>query len=308
MRVGAVDIGTNTARLLVAERHRGGLFPVKLEELDRRVVIVGLGRGVDASGSIAEPSMRRVLDVLEVYGAALRAWDVERVDAVATSATRDAANRNEFLARAELALGFRPRVISGAEEAALSFSGATAGAVVEGPQLVIDPGGGSTEFVFGGDRVEYSASVDMGSVRLTERLLPDHPATPAQITGARILVDRLMSEVALPAPPNLVLGVGGTFTSLGAIALDLDAYERDRVHQSVHQRSAFDGLVERLGAMSIPEIAAIPSLDPARAPVLLGGAIVVARALHAVGAEQVTVSEADILDGVALSADRPSPL
>lgn len=308
MRVGAIDIGTNTVRLLVAERHGGGLFPTWLEDLDRRVVITRLGEGVDAGGRLAEESMVRTLDVLAAYGAALKAWDVHVVDAVATSATRDAVNRESFLDRAALAIGLRPRVISGETEAALSFAGASAGVGRAGPRLVIDPGGGSTEFVLGSDAVDYSISVDIGSVRLTERLLPDHPATAPQITAARLHADKLMGAIAIPVAPETVIGVGGTFTSLAAIALDLAEYDRLTVHGSVHSLGAIDGLVDRLAAMSIAEIEAIPSLDPARAPVLLGGAIVVARALAAVGASEVIVLESDILDGIALNADRPSPM
>lgn len=307
MRVGAIDIGTNTVRLLVAERHEGGLFPDKLEDLDRRVVITSLGQGVDGADRLSEEAIGRTVVVLEAYGAALKAWGVDVVDAVATSATRDASNRETFLDRAELALGFRPRVITGDEEAAFSFSGAASGIAADRPILVIDPGGGSTEFVFGSDAVEYAESVDIGSVRLTERMLPDHPAAPGQVTGAGLHVDRLIESVATPAPAT-VIGVGGTFTSLAAIALELVEYDRAAVHGSVHSTATFDALVARLAALSIPEVEAIPSLDPARAPVLLAGAIIVARSLHTIGADVVTVSESDILDGVALAADRPSPI
>jgi exopolyphosphatase/guanosine-5'-triphosphate,3'-diphosphate pyrophosphatase len=307
MKVGAIDIGTNTVRLLVAERHGGGLFPMWIEDLDRRVVVSRLGQGVDASGRFAEEAIGRTIEVLGAYGSALKAWNVDMVDAVATSATRDAANRNVMLERAELALGFRPRVITGDEEAVLSFNGATVG-VGSGPHVVIDPGGGSTEFVSGIDRVDEAMSVDIGSVRLTERLLPDLPATPAQITAARLHVDKVMGDVP-QAPPNAsALGVGGTFTSLAAIALDLQEYDRQIVDGSVFGVEVFDGLIERIGGMTIRRIEAIPSLDPARAPVLLGGAIVAARALAAVGASQVAISGTDILDGVALQADRPSPV
>jgi exopolyphosphatase/guanosine-5'-triphosphate,3'-diphosphate pyrophosphatase len=308
MRVGAIDIGTNTVRLLVAERHGGGLFPTRLDDLDRRVVITRLGKGVDGNGYFADESINRSVDVLNAYGAALRAWDVDVVDAVATSATRDAANRDVFLERAELALGIRPRVISGEVEAALSFAGARSAGASEGSSLIIDPGGGSTEFVFGTDEVAYALSVEIGSVRLTERLLSEAPATGANVMAARLHVDKLMDEVALPGAADTVIGVGGTYTSLAAIALGLDEYDRHAVHGSVHTIEVYDGLVERLAALSTAEIEAILSLDPARAPVLLGGAIVASRALHAVGASEVVVSESDILDGVALAADRPSPV
>ena len=307
MKVGAIDIGTNTVRLLVAERHGGGLFPVWTEDLDRRVVVTRLGQGVDGSGRLADDAIGRTIEVLAAYGAALKAWNVDVVDAVATSATRDAANRDVMLERSELALGFRPRVITGDEEAALTFSGATS-AADDGPYAVIDPGGGSTEFVFGLDQVERAVSVDIGSVRLTERLLPDHPASAAQLTAARLHVDKVMADVPSAPAGTSVLGVGGTFTSLASVALDLEEYNRQAVHGSVFGVDAFGELVERIGAMTIPQIEGIPSLDPARAPVLLGGAIVAARALRTLDVSEVTVSETDILDGIALQADRPSPV
>jgi exopolyphosphatase/guanosine-5'-triphosphate,3'-diphosphate pyrophosphatase len=302
-----VDIGTNTVRLLVAERRGGGLFPARLDDLDRRVVITTLGQGVDGAGNLADDAMARTVDVLAAYGAALRAWDVDVVDAVATSATRDAGNREVFLDRAELALGFRPRVITGGEEATLSFDGTRSAVAGDGSLLIIDPGGGSTEFVVGTADAEYVASVDIGSVRLTERMLPNHPATFAQVTGARLHVDGLMAAAAPPVT-DIVVGVGGTFTSLAAISMELDEYDRRVVDGSVHSCATFDVLVDRLAAMSIPEIETLPSLDPARAPVLLGGAIVVAQSLRAVRAAEVVVSEADILDGIALRADRPNPV
>lgn len=306
MRVGAVDIGTNTVRLLVAERYEKGLFPARLEELDRRVVVTRLGRGVDRTGSFDDAAVEETVAVLAVYGAALRAWQVDVVDAIATSASRDAADRDAFLDRAELALGVRPRVIDGLEEARLSFGGAVGSAFGDRWHVVIDPGGGSTEFTAGRGAVEQSCSVDVGSVRVTERLLADHPATRAQVVAAAIHVDGLIESANVPQGDR-VIGVGGTFTSLSAIALGLPEYDRSAVHGSTHDVATFDRLVEDIAAMSLADVAAIPSLDPARAPVLLGGAIVVARALHAVGADHVVVSESDGLDAVALEANRPSP-
>jgi exopolyphosphatase/guanosine-5'-triphosphate,3'-diphosphate pyrophosphatase len=251
---------------------------------------------------MSEEAIGRTVAVLAGYGEAVRAWDVDARRAIATSATRDAVNRDGFLARAELALGFRPDVIDGAEEAALFFRGTTAGVVGEQPFLVIDPGGGSTEFVLGAERVDYAISVDTGSVRLTEGDLPDHPASSEQVAAARRQVDSILAAVDLPAVPGTVVGVGGTFTSLGAILLDLPGYDPAAIHGTAFPSDLFGGLVARLSGMTVAETAAIPSVDPGRADVLLGGAIVVERAIARSGASEVVVSEADILDGVALSA------
>lgn len=303
MRVAAVDIGTNSVRLLVADYIAGDLFGgERLVWQDRRVAVTRLGEGVDAAGQLGEAAIGRTIAVLAGYGEAVRAWDVEAKRAIATSATRDAANREVFLARAELALGFRPDTIDGAEEAALSFRGTTAGVVGEQPFLVIDPGGGSTEFVLGSDRVEYGISVDIGSVRLTEGELPDHPASAEQVAAARRQVDAALATVELPSAAGTVIGVGGTFTSLGAILLDLPGSDPAAIHGTAFPADLFGGLVAQLSRLTVAETAAIPSLDPGCADVLLGGAIVVERAVARSGVSEVVVSEAGILDGVALSA------
>lgn len=303
MRVAAVDIGTNSVRLLVANYIAGDLFGgERLEWEDRRVAVTRLGEGVDRSGEVSEEAIGRTVAVLAGFGEAVRSWNVDAKRAIATSATRDAANREVFLARAELALGFRPEVIDGTEEAALSFRGTAAGVVGDRPLLVIDPGGGSTEFVLGSEGVEHAASVDIGSVRLTERDLPDHPASDEQVAAARRQVDSIFAAVDFPAAPGTVIGVGGTFASLAAILLDLPGYDPAATQGTAFPAGLFGGLVTRLSGLTVAETAAIPSLDPGRADVLLGGAIVVERAVARSGASEVVVSEADILDGIALSA------
>jgi exopolyphosphatase/guanosine-5'-triphosphate,3'-diphosphate pyrophosphatase len=238
--------------------------------------------------------------VLAAYGTALRSAGAERVLAVATSATRDAANRDEFLDAAEGVLGVRPEVISGDAEARLSFRGATAGLPGPAPYLVIDPGGGSTEFVLGESVPGFVASVDIGSVRITERALPGRPAPHSDLLAAASSVEAMFRAVDLPDTPGTVVGVGGTYTSLAAIALDLPRYDRLQVHRSVLSLDDLTSLAARLAGLTIEETAAIPSLDPARAPVILGGAIVAEAALRRSGRREVTVSEADILDGIAL--------
>lgn len=292
MRVAAVDVGTNSVRLLVAGPG--------LHWLERRVRVIRLGEGVDETGRLAEAAIIRAVAVLKEFGQAIGRWDVERVEAVATSALRDAENQEEFLALAERALGVRPRVIDGGEEAWLAFRGAAAGlAGHPQPFLVVDVGGGSTEFVFGSGVPEYSVSIDIGSVRLTERTLPDRPAPRRQLETARRLVGELFEGLRLPERPATVVGVAGTFTSLAAISLGLAEYDPQRVHGARLSAEQLEGLVDRLAAMTIEETAALPSLDPARAPVLLGGAVVAEGALRRAGASQVVVSESDLLDGVA---------
>jgi exopolyphosphatase/guanosine-5'-triphosphate,3'-diphosphate pyrophosphatase len=214
MRSAAVDIGTNTARILVARTSGTGL---PLEALRRLAVVTRLGQGVDAARTLSVESVRRTLSALADFASVARSLDAPIVDAVATSAVRDASDRDAFLDAAAEVLGVRPRVIDGAEEAALTFRGVASGVASDGPFLAMDLGGGSTEFVFGRDSPEYAVSIDIGSVRLTERRLGRLPAPFAAIAGAREEVDRLFAGVAVPSLPKTAVGVGGTFTSLAAI-------------------------------------------------------------------------------------------
>jgi exopolyphosphatase/guanosine-5'-triphosphate,3'-diphosphate pyrophosphatase len=293
MRLGAIDIGTNTARLLIAEVAAG-----RVSDVERRAVVVGLGEGVDRSGRLSREAIGRTIGLLGEYAALLRVHRVERFRVVATSATRDAANAAEFLERASRVLGRTPEVIGGDEEARLSFEGAATTFSESGPTLVIDPGGGSTEFVLGGTSPMATSSVDIGSVRLTERLLRDRPAAPDQVRAAAAVVAEMFVGVDLPAVPARVIGVGGTFTSLAAIHLGLAAYDRSLVHGSTLTVEDLDGLVRRLSEMTLAETEAIPSLEPGRAPVLLGGAVVAREAARRAGVDPVIVSECDLLDGM----------
>jgi exopolyphosphatase/guanosine-5'-triphosphate,3'-diphosphate pyrophosphatase len=220
--------------------------------------------------------------------------------AVATSATRDAANASELLDGVEARIGVRPDVISGDEEAALSFAGATATIDDPGPYLVIDVGGGSTEFVYGARAPEYSVSIDIGSVRITERAVPSRPAPPHEVVAAREQTGRLFTAFAPPGRPGTVIGVGGTFTSLAAIDSALPSYDRAVVDGYELTHDDLVALVARLMMLTVAETAAIPTLDPQRAPVILGGAIVAERALAAAGAGRLLVGEHDLLDGLAM--------
>lgn len=283
--VAAIDIGTNSTKLLIVDRARA--------ELIRDIRITALGRGVDGSGRLAPDAIERTVTVLQDFGRLLHAHGVERARAVATSASRDASNREEFFDGAEAALGFRPEVIAGTEEAMLSFSGASSVAADPAHAVVIDIGGGSTEFVSD----HAAVSVDVGSVRLTERCLPDHPARAEDLAGARAEAARIIGTRDLPHR-GAAIGVAGTWTSLSAIHLDLDRYRSDQVHRSTLTLDDVRLLVARLASMSLEEKRSIPSLDPGRAPVILGGAMVAEASLQALALDQVTVSEHDLLDGV----------
>ena len=255
-------------------------------ELGRYERVTGLGRGVDATGELSEEAMDRTLRALSEFGGRMREMGVERRRAVATSASRDARNREMFFDRAELALGVRPEMISGDEEAALAFAGATSGTGEAAPHLVIDIGGGSTEFV----TVEGGRSFDVGSVRLTDRVLTARPAPPDEVVASRALV----AEMFLPVTPFVgsVIGVAGTWTSLARI-------HHGEAKVARLSLSALTGLVDRLSGLTEEQTAALPGLDPARAPVILAGAVIAEGAATAAGAGKVVVSEHDLLDGVA---------
>jgi len=291
MIAGVVDIGTNSMRLLVVDG---------AQERHREVAVTGLGAGVDRTGHLDPARVAATLDVLQRYGATMDRLSVAKRRAVATSATRDAVNGADFVARAGRVLGVVPEVISGIEEAELSYVGATASFEDQPPTVVIDIGGGSTEFVLGNGTMASATSIDIGSVRLTDRSLPSRPAPAADVRSARAAVAEAFQASVPRGPFERVVGVAGSFTSLAAIALDLTEYERDRVHGSVLTADQIRGLIDRFSSMTISELEAIPSLDPNRAPVILAGAILAEGALAAIDVDKITVSEKDLLDGLAL--------
>jgi exopolyphosphatase / guanosine-5'-triphosphate,3'-diphosphate pyrophosphatase len=284
VRVGVVDIGTNSMRLLVTNG---------TEEIGRWVEVTGLGRGVDASGTLTAEGIEESLAALARFGAEMDRAEVQKREAIATSASRDAANREAFFDLAESALGVRPRLITGEEEARLSFAGATHQVDAAAPVVVSDIGGGSTEFV----TAEGEVSVDIGSVRLTERVIPTRPAPSTELEAARALVAELFSSVDLET--GTLIGVAGTWTSLAAIAQALPEYIRNRVHGHRMSRDALADTVESLSSMTLAETAAIPALDPKRAAVILGGALVAEGVMDVLGIGEVMISEHDSLEGVA---------
>ena len=296
----AVDIGTNSTRLLVVSPQG---------EVGRWQTVTGLGRGLGERGLLTESSMARTLAALNRYGEVMAEHEVTHRRAVATSAVRDASNRVEFLDRAERALGVRPENISGEEEARLSFAGAVSELADPQGCMVVDIGGGSTEFVWReqgipaegmSEKGVRGVSLQLGSVRLTETVLPDRPPTAEQMPRAFRRTADLLSTVSLPFRPKVV-GVAGTWTSLAAIGLRLRSYDRDRVHHAVMPAAQLAIMVSELAGMTVEETAAIPSLEPARAPMILAGAVIAHEALRRLAAPEVLISESDLLDGVIAS-------
>lgn len=283
--VAAIDIGTNSTKLLIIDADQA--------EVIRDVRVTALGRGVDGSGRLADDAIERTVAVLADFRTLLETHGVTRARAVATSASRDASNREVFFDAAEAALSVRPEVIAGTEEAMLSFAGAASVARDPAHTVVIDIGGGSTEFVSD----HAAVSVDIGSVRLTERCLPDHPPSASQLADARAEAARIIGTRDLPHRSEAI-GVAGTWTSLAAIHLGLDRYRSDAVHRSVLSLDDVRLQVAQLARMTLDEKQAIPSLDPGRAPVILGGALVAEASLQALALDQATISEQDLLDGV----------
>ena len=314
VRVGAIDCGTNSIRLLVADVDPASRL---LVDLQRRMEIVRLGHGVDRTGSINPESMERTLRVTREYAATCRELGVERVRFVATSASRDARNAAEFIAGVHTAFqehfggDVAPEVVSGHEEASLSFAGATGGLAargIPGPYLVVDLGGGSTEFVRGTDHVEAARSVDIGCVRLTERHLASDPPTTEQIEAATADIDAgidAAEETVSFAGIGTLVGLAGSITTITAHLLRLPEYSAEKVHLT---RSTPDDMIAAssdLLSMSRAERAALPYLHPGRVDVIGAGGLVwrriVARVVERSGISEVVTSEHDILDGIALS-------
>lgn len=303
IRIAAIDCGTNSLRLLVADVD--GVGGVDKVDVHREMRVVRLGQGVDQTGSLAPEALERTRLALVDYAAICRSLGVTKTRMVATSATRDASNRNDFVALVEHALAVTPEVISGDEEAALSFVGAT-GALpaADGPFLVMDIGGGSTEFVLGAAVVEAARSVDIGCVRLTERHLRDDPPTRAQIDAARVDIDaavRSVLEVVPAQRARTAVGLAGSVTTVAALALGLSTYQPEVIHLSRLRAEQVREVTADLLSMTRAERARLPVMHPGRVDVIAGGALVLQRAMDLIGLEEIVVSESDILDGIALS-------
>ncbi|MFE3903663.1 exopolyphosphatase [Streptomyces sp. NPDC059153] len=309
-RVAAIDCGTNSIRLLVADADPS---TGELVELDRRMEIVRLGQGVDRTGRLAPEALERTFAACRQYAEVIKEHGAQKIRFVATSASRDAENRDEFVRGVLDILGVEPEVISGDQEAEFSFTGATKELAgrdhLAKPYLVVDIGGGSTEFVVGDDHVRAARSVDIGCVRMTERHLVhdgvvSDPPTAGQITAIRADIDAALDlaeeSVPLTGAATLV-GLAGTVTTVAAIALGLDAYDSEAIH---HSRISLDQVQEitgRLLASTHAERAAIGAMHPGRVDVITSGALILLAVMKRAGAQEIVVSEHDILDGIGWS-------
>ncbi|SCK38275.1 exopolyphosphatase / guanosine-5'-triphosphate,3'-diphosphate pyrophosphatase [Streptomyces sp. WMMB 714] len=303
-RVAAVDCGTNSIRLLVADVDAA---TGELETLDRRMEIVRLGQGVDRTGRLAPEALERTFAACRRYAQVIEEHGAKRLRFVATSASRDAENRDEFVRGVVEILGVEPEVISGDQEAQFSFTGATkelAGRQdVERPYAVVDIGGGSTEFVVGSEEVRAARSVDVGCVRLTERHGLSGRATPDQIEAMRADVTAALDEAARSVPlaeARTLVGLAGTVTTVAGIALGLDEYDSAAIHHSCVSAGQVREIVQRLLDSTHAERAAIPVMHPGRVDVIVAGALILQMIMERTGAGEVVVSEHDILDGIAI--------
>lgn len=298
-RLAAVDLGTNSIRLLVV---RASEDSDELQELARDMVITRLGQGVDRTGRLGSEPLRRTLAVLERYCRRARALGAERIHLGATSAVRDASNREDLAAAVERLTGEPMEVLSGRDEAELSFLGATRGLSAPGPFLVMDIGGGSTEFVIGADRPRYAVSTKMGSVRLTERFVrsdpPSYEDLDALESAVTEVLNRVEDEIPVHDAPTLV-AVAGTATTVQAIALSLPEYDPEVLHRSVLSRDDAERVFRILADMSTEERRAIPSMAPGREDVIPAGAAILVGVMRRWGFRNAIVSETDILDGLA---------
>jgi exopolyphosphatase / guanosine-5'-triphosphate,3'-diphosphate pyrophosphatase len=302
-RVAAVDCGTNSIRLLVAE-----VDPVAgtLVDLDRWMEIVRLGEGVDRTGRLSDAALARTFAVCDVYAARIAELGAARIRFVATSASRDAENSSVFVAGVRERFGVDAEVVTGDEEAALSFTGATRELAGRdpGPYLVVDIGGGSTELVLGDGAPVAARSVDVGCVRITERRLHSDPPTPAEVEAARADI-RAAVELAGQAVPfaeaRTVVGLAGSVTTLAAMDADLPEYDADVTHHYRLPAASVHELTARLVAMTRTERARVPVMHPGRVDVIAAGAMVLEAVVDATGCAEVLVSEHDILDGIAWS-------
>ena len=307
-RVAAVDCGTNSLRLLVADVDPGR---AQVTDVARRMEIVRLGQGVDSTGRLAPEALARTAAVLRDYAEIIAVSGAHAIRMVATSATRDAANAEEFTRRVAEVLGVVPEVLTGAEEARLSFTGATAELAADADGslfLVADIGGGSTEFVLGpagsANSIPYALSVNIGCVRMTERHLHGDPPTSEQVAAATADIDAALDTVSAAVPvreAGTLIGLAGSVTTVAGIAMGLPAYDADRIHHARVSAADVHEVTRSLLAQTRAARAAIGVMHPGRVDVIGGGALVLDRIMERFGFTEVLVSEHDILDGIAWS-------
>jgi exopolyphosphatase/guanosine-5'-triphosphate,3'-diphosphate pyrophosphatase len=299
MRVAAVDLGTNSTRLLVADVRNG-----RLEEVVRRLKITRLGEGVDERRRLLPAPIARVRNVLADFRREAEQLGAQRTLAIATSAIRDAENGEAFLGEIEWSYGFSTRLLSGHDEAQLTFRGIAAEREISAETLIVDVGGGSTELVAGGpDGLRFHDSLDLGCVRLTERFLHSDPPSEAELAECAAAVRSLLAErVPDDVRPATAIGVAGTITSLAALDLGLAQYDPGQVHGHRFTRTSVDEQLARLASLPVAERRELPALDPDRAPVIVAGAVILRQVLDHFGLTELEASERDILDGAALEA------
>jgi exopolyphosphatase / guanosine-5'-triphosphate,3'-diphosphate pyrophosphatase len=305
-RVAAVDCGTNSLRLLLADVDPDR---AELADVTRRMEIVRLGQGVDRTGQLAPEALARTMAVLRDFADVIAGSGAHAVRMVATSATRDAANAAEFVRQVKEVLGVAPEVLTGAEEAVLSFTGATAELAAgpdRGPFLVADIGGGSTEFVLGpaGGPPTHASSVNIGCVRMTERHLHGDPPASQEVAAAAADIDAALDTVAAAVPvrrATTLIGLAGSVTTVAGIAMGLPAYDAARIHHARVPAAEVHAVTCDLLAQTRAERAAIGVMHPGRVDVIGGGALVLHRIMKRFGFAGVLVSEHDILDGMAWS-------
>jgi exopolyphosphatase/guanosine-5'-triphosphate,3'-diphosphate pyrophosphatase len=295
----AIDCGTNSTRLLISDGHR---------TVDRRMVITRLGQGVAATGRLDPAAIQRTIDVLRDYRAAMDERGVTKVRITATAAARDADDAEAFFDAAEAVVGARPELLSGTEEGALSFAGATAELdPSDGPFLVVDIGGGSTECMVGTDRVEAVRSFDLGCVRLSETHLESDPPAPEELSNAIAEAtdwfDELLREVPGASAARTVVGLAGTISTVAAVEIGLPQWDRDALHHFRLTRAAIEDVFRTLATESLADRVHNPGLEAARADVIVGGCCALVAFVRTLGVEEVLVSESDILDGLVASLE-----
>jgi exopolyphosphatase/guanosine-5'-triphosphate,3'-diphosphate pyrophosphatase len=300
MRVAAIDCGTNSLRLLIADIDHGNF-----REIYRTMEVVRLGEGVDQNKTFKLEAIDRTLTSLQTFSREITRRGVERIRFCATSATRDATNRDLFIKGVEEILGITPEVIPGTEEASLSFRGATKElAMAEGPFLVVDIGGGSTEFVYGTENVISARSVNVGCVRMAERHQLTSPLSESSRIAAIADIDAAIAEAASEVPitkARSVIAVAGTATTVAAAALGLETYDRYAIHLARISAEKTHEIAQLFAAMTRSEIAALGYMHPGRVDVITAGSLVLSRIMSATGAKEFIASESDILDGMAWS-------
>jgi exopolyphosphatase/guanosine-5'-triphosphate,3'-diphosphate pyrophosphatase len=297
-RVAVIDIGSNSTRLLVADVEDGRVSPI-----ERRSTVTRLGRGVDLSGRLATEAIEAACGAVDPYVATVREMGVEAVDAIATSAVRDAENGSAFIAELRERFALSARVLDGEEEARLTYMGATSETAPEVPTLVIDIGGGSTEMIVGeGRQIDFHTSLQAGVVRHSERHLVHDPPIPVELEALATDLRALIEAATVGAPrAEAGIAVAGTPTSLAAIELELEPYDPKRVHGHVLELRSIQRMLSRLASAPLAQRAEIPGLHADRAPTIVAGVVTLVEAMRAFDLERITVSEHDILYGAAIA-------